>query len=54
MDTDNFVLSINTKDIIKDLKNYEDTIDFSNLNANHELFSNKRKRVIGKFKNETT
>ena len=41
MDTDGFELSVNTKDIIKDLKNLEDLFDFSYLNGNHELFSNK-------------
>ena len=53
MDTDSFVLSVNTKDIIKDLKNLEDWFDFSNLNENHELFKNKIRKVIGKFKIET-
>ena len=53
MDTDSFILSVNTKDIIKDLKNLEDIFDFSNLDKNHELFSNKNKKVIGKFKIET-
>ena len=53
MDTDSFVLSVNTKDIIKDLKNLEDIFDFSNLDKNHELFSNKNKKIIGKFKIET-
>ena len=53
MDTDSFVLSINTKDNIKDLKNLEEIFDFSNLDENHELFSNKNKKVIGKFKIET-
>ena len=43
MDTDSFILSVNTKDIIKDLKNLEDIFDFSNLDENHELFSNKKK-----------
>ena len=52
MDTDSFILSVNTKDIIKDLKNLEDIFDFSNLDENHELFSNKNNKVIGKFKNE--
>ena len=52
MDTDSFVLSVNTKAIIKDLKNLEDIFDFSNLDENHELFSNKNKEVIGKFTNE--
>ena len=44
MDTDSFVLSVNTKDIIKDLKNLEDIFDFSNLDENHELFSKKKIR----------
>ena len=53
MDTDSLVLSVNSKDIIKDFKNLEDIFDFSNLEQNHELFSNRNKRVIGKFKIET-
>ena len=43
MDTDSVVLNINTKDIINELKNLEDIFDFSNLDKNHELFSNKKK-----------
>ena len=46
MDTDSFVLSVNTKDILKDLKNLEDIFDFSNLDKNHELFSNKNKKIF--------
>ena len=53
MDTDSFILSVNTKDIIKGLKNLEDIFDFSNLDKTHELFTNKNKKVIGKFKIET-
>ena len=53
MDTDIFILSVNTKDIIKDLKNLEDIFDFSNLDKNHKLFNNKNKKVIGEFKIET-
>ena len=53
MDCDSFVLSIKTQNIINDLKNLEDLFDFSNLNKNHELFSNKNKKVVGKFKIET-
>ena len=49
MDTDSFVLIVNTKQIIKDLKNLEDLFDFSSLKENHELFSNKNKKVIGKL-----
>ena len=53
VDTDSFGLSVNTKDVIKDLKNLEDLFGFSNLNENHKLFSNKNKKVIGNFKIET-
>ena len=53
MDCDSFVLSIKSENIINDLKNLEDLFDFSNLNKNHDLFSNKNKKVVGKFKIET-
>ena len=53
MDTDTFILSVNTKDIIEELNNLEDKFDFSNLDKNPELFSIKNKKVIGKFKIET-
>ena len=53
MDTDSYVLSVNTKDITRDLKNLEVIFDFSNLDENHELFSNKNKKAIGIFKIET-
>ena len=53
-DTDPFVLSLNTKNIIEDLKNLEDIFDFSKIDEKHELFSNKNRKVIGKFKTETT
>ena len=52
IDTDGMILSMKTKDIIKDLKKLEDIFDFSILDENHELFSEKNKKVIGKFKNE--
>ena len=35
------------------MNNSEDLFDFSNLNENHELFSNKNKKNIGKIKIET-
>ena len=46
-------MSVNTKDIIKDLKNLEDIFDFSNLDENHELFSEKNKKSGFFFKIET-
>ena len=53
MDTDSFILRLNTKDIIKDLKNSEGIFDFSNLDKNHELFINKNEKKIVIFKIET-
>ena len=53
MDCDSFVLSFETQNIINDLKNLEDLFHFSTLNEKHELFSNKNKKVVGKFKIET-
>ena len=53
IDTDAFVLSLKTQDIIKDSKKMEDIFDFSNLDKNRELFSERNKKVIGKFKIET-
>ena len=53
IDTDGMILSMKTKDIIKDLKNLEKIFDFSNLDKIHELYSEKNKKVIGKFKIET-
>ena len=41
INTDAFVLSIALKDIIEDLEHLEDMFDFSNLDKNHELLSNK-------------
>ena len=53
IDTDGMIWSMKTKDIIKDLKILEDIFDFSNLDENHELFSNRNKKLNGKFENET-
>ena len=53
IDTDGMILSMKTKDIIKDLKNLEDIFDFSNLDENQEIYSERNKKVIGKFKIET-
>ena len=53
VDTDGMILSMKTKDIIKDLKKLENIFDFSNLDKNHDLYSEKNKKVTGKFKIET-
>ena len=46
-------MSIRSKNIIKDLKNLENIFDFSNIDENHELYSEKNKKVLGEFKIET-
>ena len=42
-----------TENIIKELKKLEDVFDFSNLDKNHELFSNRNKKVVGFIRKET-
>ena len=41
MDTDSFVLSVKTNDIIEDLYNLKNYFHFSNLNESDKLFSNE-------------
>ena len=53
IDTDEMILSVKTENINEDLKNLEDIFDFSNLDENHELFSEKNKKMIDKFKTKT-
>ena len=52
-DCDSFVLSLKRENVHKDYKSLEDIFDFSNLDENHEIFSIKNKKVIGKFKTES-
>ena len=53
MDCESFVLNLKTENDIKGPKNLRKIFDFSNLGENHEIFSNKNKKVVGKFKIET-
>ncbi len=53
-DTDSFILSVKTEDIIEDLKNLSEHFDFSNVDKDCELYSEVNKKVIGKFKSEVT
>ena len=53
MDTDSFILGVTFSENIKHLQNLNDLFDFTNLNKNHELYSIKNKKVVGKFKIET-
>ena len=52
IDTDAFVISVNTENNIIDFKNLGDIFNFSNLDENHDLFGNKNKNVIGKIEIE--
>ena len=55
MDTDSFVMMIETNDFFKDINNdVEKWFDTSNFdkNDNRPLLINKNKKVIGKFKDE--
>ena len=54
IDTDGMIISMITQRIIKDLDNLEDIFDFSNIDRNHELFSNRNEKVVGKFKIEVS
>ena len=51
METDSFVLSVNTKHFSKDFKNLNDPLDFINLSENHRLFSEKKQRKDWKLQN---
>ena len=53
IDTDGMFLSTKIQNIINDLKNLEDIFDFSNFDKNHEIYSERNKKVIGRFKIET-
>ena len=44
MENDNFVLSIETKNINKDLKHVDEKVDFCKLHETYELFSYKMKK----------
>ena len=51
-DTDCLFLSVKTKDIYEDMREIIDELDTSDYPKDHELQSNKNKKVIGKFKDE--
>ena len=54
MDTDSFILSIKTGDLINDLEYFKDDFDFSELDENHELYDTINKKIRGKMKIETS
>ena len=51
-DTDSFLLHIKDSNIYKIMKENEDLFDFSDYPKDHILYSDKNKKVIGKFKDE--
>ena len=50
MDTDSFVLSINTNKVVKDCRNRKDFSDFSCLKKNQEIHTTINKKIIDKLK----
>ena len=51
-DTDSIILHVQTEDIYRDMQANLSDYDTSNYPADHPLFSNANKKVIGKFKDE--
>ena len=52
-DTDLLCMAIGTDDLYADMGRDWEFFDTSNIERDHELFSNKKHRVLGKFKSET-
>jgi hypothetical protein len=50
MDCDSIIAEVYTKDIYKDMLNDIDTFDTSDYPKDHYLYSEKNKKVLGKFK----
>ena len=53
-DTDSLCYEIQTDDLYKDMKADKDLYDFSDYPKNHPLYDDKNKKVIGKFKDESS
>ena len=51
-DTDSLIVKVDTEDIYADMAQNLDDYDTSNYPADHPLFSNTNKKVIGKYKDE--
>ena len=54
MDTDSFILSIKTTNVLKHMDYFKIDFDFSELDTSHELYDTINKKVIGKMKIETS
>jgi hypothetical protein len=53
VDTDAFLWKWDTNDHIVDLKKIEEHLDPSSLPVDHPLYSEKNRKVLGKFKDES-
>src|SRR5699024_3414396 len=53
MDTDSFILVIETEDVYKDLEKIKEYLDTSEFPVDHPLFSTENKKVVGKFSDES-
>ena len=51
-DTDSLLYEIKTPDIFKDMAQHIDDYNFSDYPKNHHLYNTRRKKEIGKFKDE--
>jgi hypothetical protein len=52
MDTDSFIIEIKTENIFEDMKQDLQLFDTSDYQKSHPCYSDARKKVIGKFKDE--
>ena len=52
-DTDSLCYDIETEDLYKDFESIKDQLDTSDYPKDHPLYSEKNKKVVGKFKDET-
>ena len=54
LDTDSFIFFFKPiKNLIEDLKHFKKDFDSSDLDPSHELYSEAKKKVIGRMKSET-
>uniref|UniRef100_A0A8D8TAN0 DNA-directed DNA polymerase n=1 Tax=Cacopsylla melanoneura TaxID=428564 RepID=A0A8D8TAN0_9HEMI len=52
-DTDSLLLHLKTNSLYEDMYSIIDTLDTSNYPPNHPLYSEKWKKIVGKFKDES-
>ena len=54
MDTDSFIQSIKTTNLLNDLDYFKNDFDYSELDENHPLYDITNEKCIGKMKIETS